>query len=140
MSDIKNELSKKNEFYIPKYRMLELRNFCLQYVDWKAMVRMIDGYKSESKYMTSLLQDNNYFDDSSVEITVLRRNELIHKIWVVDEAAKLAAKDLAPYIIKGVTIPESYDILDAKHNIPCSRNEYYKTYRKFFYVLDKIRG
>ena len=140
MSELKSELSIKNKYHIPKYRMLELRNFCLQYVEWKAMLRMIDGFKSKSTYMESLLNSFDYFGDSSVEKTVLRRNELVHRIWLVEKAAKLADPDLSSFIIKGVTIPESYDILRAKHNIPCSRTTYYEMYRKFFYILDKMRG
>lgn len=31
---IRSKVSEKNEFYISKYRYLELKNFCLQFDEW----------------------------------------------------------------------------------------------------------
>lgn len=135
---LKNEVSKKNPYYISKHRMLELRNFCLQYNEWKALLRNMDGYKSTGYLLVDAFAQT--LGDSSVEKEVLKRNEYIHRCWLVETAANKTDPGLAPYILKGVTIPETYDVLLARHEIPVSRSTYYKAYRKFFYILDKIRG
>ena len=118
--------------------MLELRNFCLQYKEWKRILGTIDGYKEDCSHETPINPD--YFGLSSVEKLIFRRNEFVHKVWLVEQAAKLADESLATYVIKGVTDGFSYDILMARYEIPCSRGKYYDTYRKFFYILDKMRG
>lgn len=136
---IKPEVSKKNPYHISKYRMLELRNFCLQYIDWKATLRALDGYPCKSKYLVVPSREDQT-QESLVERAVITRQELEYRVNVVETAAKAADPELEYWILKGVTIPESFDILLLKHKIPCSRDTYYKRYRKFFCILDKLRG
>lgn len=42
MKHEKPELSRKNPYFLPKYRYLELKNFCFQYNDWKRALARLD--------------------------------------------------------------------------------------------------
>lgn len=135
---IKPQISKNNEYYIPKYRFLELKNFCLQYSDWKKAINSIDGF---SGYCRSEIMDKKvYRAMSSVEFSVINREEFKKRIDFINKAADIADKEIAKWLIIGVTNPVSYDYLKNIHGIPCSRDTYYRRYRKFFFILDKIRG
>lgn len=135
---IKTELSENNQYYIPKYRFLELRNYCLQYPEWKKILKNKDGYRCKSGI--SRIGGGVNFDESFIEETVIRRDEVYNKVTSVLNAAKMADEELVDYIVKGVTLGVSYDYLKLKCGIPCSRDTYYRRYRKFFFILDKIRG
>lgn len=132
---IKPELSEKNQYYIPKYRFLELRNYCLQYPEWKKELRNRDGYKTDLNFSV-----RETINNSSVENAVIKRDKAYDKVMCVVEAARLTDEELVDYIIKGVTLGVSYDYLKLRCGIPCSRDTYYRRYRKFFFILDKIRG
>lgn len=136
---IKPELSKKNPHYISKYRFYELRNHCLQYFEWKAALKAADGYNRRSRFIV-VEPNEDMLQDSYVEKAVITREDLQVRIHTIELAAELTDKELAPWILKGVTIPASYEYLSLKLNIPCSRDTYYKRYRKFFCILDKLRG
>ena len=45
MKHEKPELSRKNPYFLPKYRYLELKNFCFQYNDWKRALARLDGWR-----------------------------------------------------------------------------------------------
>ena len=136
---IKPELSKKNPHYISKHRFYELRNYCLQYYEWKAALRNADGYNCKSRFIV-VDPNEDMMKESYVEKAVITREDLQLRIHTIELAADVTDKELAPWILKGVTIPASYDYLSMREGIPCSRDTYYKRYRKFFCVLDKLRG
>lgn len=62
------------------------------------------------------------------------------RMGMVERAAKYADKELCFYILKGVTEGCSYGELKAKYDIPCSKGTYYDRYRRFFWLLNQIRG
>lgn len=134
---IKPELSKKNPYYIPKYRFYELKNFCLQYSDWKKSLNQIDGFGSSQKI---IFIDKQKTKVSSVENAVLLKDALQTRIDIIEKTAELTDKELSKWILKGVTSTVSYDYLYLNLGIPCSRDTYYRRYRMFFYILDKLRG
>ena len=134
---IKPELSRKNPYYISKYRFYELKNFCMQYAEWKKLIIQIDGYTNNHEIVHINKEKTKI---SIVESSVLLRDTLRARIDIVEEAAKLTGSDLSKWILKGVTSPVSYDYLYLNLGIPCSRDTYYKRYRMFFYILDKLRG
>ena len=61
------------------------------------------------------------------------------KIDMVEKAAKEADLELSNYILLAVTENLSYAYLQSKLEIPCGRDMYYDRYRKFFWLLDKMR-
>ena len=58
---------------------------------------------------------------------------------MVEKATNEANGDLAEYILKGVTEGLSYDVLKVKMDIPCCKDVYYENYRRFFWILNKMR-
>lgn len=61
------------------------------------------------------------------------------RIDMIRKAAEKANGDLAEYIVRGVTEGLSYDVLKIKMDIPCCKDVYYESYRKFFWILNKMR-
>lgn len=126
-------LSPKNKYYIPKYRYLELKNFCLQYPDWKTAINQITILQAHSR-----ISSTGFFSDPTYSI-VLKKAEYERKISIIEDAAKEADYTLCKWLIKGITGSYSYEYLKYQMNIPASRDMYYDRYRKFFWILDKKR-
>jgi len=133
-TQVRSEVSKRKEYWLPKHRHLELVHFCLQYPEWKMRLKSLDGHLNGS----SLGEIRSSKDGSiakPVERIVEERMELEERIEMIDRSAQRAAFDLSSYLIKGVTEGLGYDHLD----IPCCKDVYYQLYRRFFWMLDKAR-
>jgi hypothetical protein len=68
------------------------------------------------------------------------RAQLNERIEMVERIAKEADDYLWYYILKAVTENLSYTYLKTKLSIPCGKDMYYDRYRKFFWLLSKVRG
>ena len=131
MSTIRNQISTKSPYYISKHRFLELKHFCLQYPEWKTEINKINWFGSPG--------DGRSYDVSKpVERLVIRRDKLLNYMRMVEQAAIEADGDIFEWILKGVTIGQSYSDLRTA-GIPCSKDYYYERYRRFFWHLDKVR-
>lgn len=137
-TDIRPEISDENPLYISRQRYYELKHFCLQYPEWKLQVRLIDGMHHQADYTDIPKTETNDIYDP-VAKAASERESLIKRITMIEKAADYAGADLYNYILKGITEGLAYSILRLKTNIPCNRNEYYDRYRKFFWLLDKLR-
>ncbi len=126
-------ISKKNPNWIEKQRYYELKHFCLQYPYWQKQIHNINLYPSLG---IGVQADT---PDPVLKIASLREN-YIRNIELIEKAAAVTSKGVAPYILRGVTEGLSYDAMMAKTVLPCSRDVYYELYRKFFWTLDKLRG
>lgn len=133
MSDQRSEISVKNKYWIPKHRYLELKNFCLQYPDWKLALNSITLLQAHSEISSS----GNF--STPTETIVFKRMEYSRNITMVEDAAKEADYTLYQWLVKGITGSYSYDYLKYQLSIPASRDMYYDRYRKFFWILDKKR-
>lgn len=131
---MKTELSPKNKYWISKHRYLELKNFCLQYPDWKLALNSISFLKTFSEFSPS----GNFSDPTF--IIACKRERYKQNIKLIEDAAKEADYALYQWIIKGVTSSYGYDYLKYQLDIPASRDMYYDRYRKFFWILDKKKG
>lgn len=131
---MRTEISVKNKYWIPKHRYLELKNFCLQYPDWKLALNSISFLKANFE-----ISPSGNFSDPTMEI-VCKRDYYQQNINLVENTAKEADYTLYQWLIKGITAPYGYDYLKYQLNIPASRDMYYDRYRKFFFILDKKRG
>ena len=58
---------------------------------------------------------------------------------IIEQAAKETNEELSDYILLGVTVGYSYNILRVRYSIPCCQETYYNLYRKFFWLLDQAR-
>lgn len=132
---IRATISKKNEYYISKHRYYELKHFCLQYPEWLKEYKAID-------YSSKAIDPSKERFGANIDITAeiaLKRDYLRKKMEMVEQAALSAAPELVDYILMAVTEGSSYEYLKMNKNIPCSRDMFYNRYRKFFWILSRVR-
>lgn len=92
-----------------KNRESELRFFCKQYDSWKREINSTSDKKL--------------------------RNRLIKKCEMIEQSAIEANPYITEFVIKNVTQGITYEHM----NVPCGRQYFYRTRRKFFDLLDKKR-
>lgn len=134
------ELSEKNKWWIGKHRYYELQHFCMQYPEWKSMVKEIDGIPGFSPGVRNRVVEGKAGDPTPIYAAA--RVDLMAKITMIEQAARDACEQQEWYglIVDAVTIGISFDKMEAKLSVtPVSRGEWYKVYRKFFWLLDKMR-
>ena len=130
------DISKKNPYWIEKHRYYELKHFCLQYPIWKKAYESLDGLSKRPIDMDRFERNGISDPTANCAVAMIFYRE---RLDMIEKAALETDSELARYLLIGVTEGLSYDILRAKHNIPCCRNTYYELYRKFFWTLNKIR-
>ena len=137
MSCVRSEISKKNPYWIPKHRYFELKHFCLQYPDWKNEYAALLGVNSLSSLNFSKSRLKNIADRTSD--SAIRRLYFSDRMRMVEQSAIDADPDIFEYLLKGVTAGYLYTYLKTYYDIPCSKDFYYDRYRRFFWLLDKVR-
>ena len=135
---IRPELSIKNRYWIDKHRHYELKHFCLQYPIWKKSYADLDSVGITIS-TTDRMPTSNLPGDPTGNRAVAKA-QLIERIEMVERIAKEADDYLWNYILKAVTENLSYTYLKTKLDIPCGTDMYYERYRKFFWLLSKVRG
>ena len=132
---IRPETSKKNPYYISKHRQYELKHFVMQYPEWEEKLKELDGLvkvpcTDADKINLGSVSDKT--GDTAVLMELYSKN-----IDVVVKAAEETHPMFGILIVKNIICGVSYrDWSDGKY---MSRDEYYKLYRKFYYILDKLR-
>lgn len=136
MSYLKNELSKKSKWAIPKHRYLELVHFCLQYPEWRRELKSIDILRA-----STIVKNGNdtSWANQTAEI-VIKRTDILSKIEMVERTCRDAEPDLAQYLLTSVIYGTTFPQMMAKIDIPCGKDMFYDRRRKFFWLLDKRRG
>lgn len=133
-TDIRPEVSKKNNYYIERERYYELLHKCRQYDRWK------ENYKELSKGKIPCIAkkpDKGKAYSNPTENTVILMTEYEEKIKAVNECAALADTYMAPYIILAVTKKISYEYMSSCMGLAASKSTFYDRYRKFFWLLDQ---
>lgn len=127
------ELSKKNPYYLPKYRYLEMKNFAMQYEYWKEELHAIDilGTAKIEKI------DSDIADP--VWELYQRREMYLRNMHMVEDAADATDPVLGYFVFLTATKACTYDNLRLMHNIPCCRGVYYEHLRRFYFLLSSIR-
>lgn len=136
MSYLKNELSKKSKWVLPKHRYLELVHFCLQYPDWRRELKSIDILRA-----STIIRDRTdvSWSDSTAQIAI-KRADILAKIELVEQTCRDAEPDLAQYLLTSVTYGTTFPQMAARIDIPCGKDMFYDRRRKFFWILDKKKG
>ena len=75
---------------------------------------------------------------SIVEEIAIKRESYLHRIEMVDKTVKNAGGEISEYLFKSVAEGKSYPEL-VSDGIPCGRDYFYERYRRYFYLLDKVR-
>lgn len=130
---IRAQLSKKNQYHLPKHRYYELVHFCLQYPDF---VKEYNEMNLEIRSPKNSRVGNSQKQFKPTEEIATKRAILKENIELIEESAKEAGRDLYRYLLLGVTKGYAYPYLSTKLDMPCCRASYYEMYRKFFYVLN----
>ena len=129
---IKPEISKKNPYWISKHRYYELKHFVLQYNEWKRNYISLLGVQEH--------QQNEIKRTSTSDPTYNAAQKLLYfkeKIDLVDNTAKSIKH--GDIILKNILACKSYDVCDAIEPLPISKKKYYQLYRRFFWLLNKVR-
>ena len=130
----RNELSKKNKYYISKYRFLELKYFCLQYPEFKSKYEAVTYYPS---YKLNYEVHTHHTIDHIFNI-VEEREQFRKKMDIIEQSCIAADPDIYPWILKSVTQGISFQNL---WDIPCCKDTFYDRYHKFFWLLSqKLQG
>lgn len=133
---IRPELSEKNPYWIERHRYYELKHFCLQYPIWEKKAKAALSSLSQ-KPIGTVIYTGNLSDPTAkcaeARVFYTERMELVEK------AAKETDAELGNYILKAVTQGISYDVLRARVNVPCCKDIYYELYRRFFWILNRVR-
>lgn len=134
----KSELSKSSQFYLSKYRYLELKNFCLQYPTW---IKAKAGLESRALKSRSIVERGDKCSDgTSVERLTEAIENFDRLIDIIQKALSACQHEIQAYVLWSVTEGLSYDNMYAQLKYPpCSRHEFYRERRKFFYILNHIR-
>lgn len=131
---MKSEISKKNPYWIPKDRYLELKHWCHQYDQWKDDRNNLLYLRAKNSQGEKI---SEVFDPTFITATKLER--LDKNISMVDTLVK----EIFPNdwkIFKYCLVSDwSYDVASIHHRVTISRSEWYKRRREFFYWLDKRR-
>jgi hypothetical protein len=141
-----------DKYGISKHRYGELKNFCLQYGEWR----------DELKYKTDAVKSPQItgmpfvggISDSTANLA-MRREILFRNCQVVEQTMIQAIttlkkgntkeyvwngdfQELYPHMIKSITNEDiNYDYLFLNMNIPIGRDTYYQIRRYFYFLLDK---
>ena len=134
---IRPEISTKNKYWIDKHRHYELKHFCLQYPMWK---KAYADFSDPSIPLSTIerVPTSNLPGDPTAKRALMKAH-YAERIDLIEKAAKEADRYLYDYIIKAVTEELSYTYLKTKLNIPCGKDMYYDRYRRFFWLLIKLR-
>lgn len=130
-------ISKKNPYWIEKHRYYELKHFCLQYPIWKTARAAISGLAQKSDSLDIYIKTLDMSDPTAK--CVEARAFYTERIEMIEKAAKDADPILGFYILLGVTQGLSYEKINARQQIPCGKDAYYDCYRRFFWILNKLR-
>lgn len=114
---------------------MELKHFCLQYDEWKEALNQIQNFSRGEKIPN--FSNVEFSDPTGNAATKAVFYE--SRIKMVEKCAYDADPTISRYILLSVTKEYSYVYLKNVLNIPCGKNYFYDKYRRFFFLLDKVR-
>lgn len=135
---IRPELSQKNKYYIDKHRHYELKHFCLQYPNWKRTYRELSEPCIPLSNIERIPSGNLPGDPTGKRAAA--KTQVYERIEMIERIAKEADSCLWQYILKAVTENLSFTYLKTTLGMPCGKDMYYDRYRKFFWLLNKVRN
>jgi hypothetical protein len=126
----------EDKYGISKHKFLEVKYHCLQYPEWrKELANLTDAikgmqYGQEGKGSKS--------QASSTERLAIKRLELEEKCKRIEQTAIETDPEIYQWLLEGVTTEyATYRYLRDAKGIPCGDQKYYKTRRKFYWLLSQ---
>ncbi len=135
---VRPEVSKKNPYYIGRERYYELKHFCRQYPIWKKAYLALDGLSHRPADLEIFSKPNQTSNPTAR--CAEARAYYSQRMEMVEKCARDADPHLYPYIMSYVTKGDAYGVLKMRDNIPCCKDVFYEVARKFFWLLNKVRG
>lgn len=124
----------KDKYRISNYRFRELYYFCLQYEEWK---QELQSKRNPLKSLQYSGMPSSGTPGDPTERAAIECAELSRKCDLIEQAAQAADPELWEYIIFAVTHDNiTFAFLKTQKNIPCERDRYYMSRRKFYSILD----
>lgn len=120
------------KYNISKERYRELKYFCMQYDEKKAIIDY--GIKSVTN---DGMPHGNFSISSPVEKQAMK-NELAQKdISLIENTINetVQGEQMRKCLLNAVTTGTTYEYMD----VPCGRRQFYEARRKFFYLLSLKR-
>lgn len=137
---MKSELSKKNDYWIPKHRYYELKHFCYQKDSWEKAIKCIDGMSEMPKDILEKVQSFEHGDPTyqaaATRAYYKQRLDMLDMALYMTTSEPALIEDLKAVIFDPGM---SYDKRSALHIMTCGRTTFYKLYRKFFWCLSQLR-
>ena len=131
-------MSKKNPYYIDRERYYELKHFCRQYPIWKKAYNALDGLSRRPADL-ELFNNPSKISDPTARCAEARAF-YSQRMEMVERCAREADPKLYQYIMSYVTKGDAYCVLKMRDHIPCCKDVFYEVARKFFWLLNKVRG
>lgn len=133
--NIRSKTSIRALYHIDKERYLELKHFCLQYDSWKKELNNIDFFHGgsilEISHKPGKTQKDTVYDIVSKRALLRSNIAAVDKALLKAEENDIIRENLKECVIHG----SSYAKLSMQSMIPCGRDMFYKSYRRFFYIL-----
>ena len=137
-TNVRPEVSKKKDYYIPKNRYYELKHFCLQYPEWEREYAALDSLSKAPVEQEKTGKTNNI--SNPVENCAERMEYYMSRMRLIEDAAKIAVGgDLWRIVVVAVTRERPYEWLAQHYTLPVGRDGWYALYRCFFWHLDRTR-
>lgn len=133
---IRPETSRKKEHWISKHRYYELKHFVMQYDDWKEALREMESSLVSTppmyhdKVQIGVVSDPT--GEKATQAIIFQKN-----MNIVMTAARDTGK-LGYQVFRNVVEDKPWN--EFKSGTLSSRDEYYKAYRKFFWLLDHYKN
>lgn len=131
-SNERGELSKKNPYYIPKYRYYELKYRCLQYKDWEQQYKEAVNFLATNDISKDKVDGGKRRDP--VYEAYIKRAEYCNRMDMLKHCIKSLPEYLREPIFEAVTTGKGWQVIQAKYELVCPRDEYFKAYHYFFYI------
>lgn len=126
----------KDKYNISNYRFRELYYFCLQYNEW---MQELNEKRNPLKGMQYSGMPGSGTPGNPTENKAIICAEISHKCNLIESAAKMADPELWEYILYAVTNENAtFNFLKMQKGIPCERDRFYNSRRKFYFYLDRI--
>ena len=128
----------------------ELVYFCLQYDRKKreadALLTIPSTTATPATYHEGGKEYGTFMPHGSgrtgdpVAATAARREKYLRDVELIEKAAGIAGKEMAPYILKAVTTRNGVRKTLASIRPPIGERQFYAMRRLFFYTLHELRG
>ena len=126
----------KEKYNISNNRFRELLYYCLQYPEWQDELSAIRNSLKGISYSDVRVMSGA---GNPTQIAAMKSEKLARKCAAVEKAATMADEELYGYLMYAVTREGiSFNYLKMMKGIPCERDRYYNSRRKFYFYLDKI--